>query len=599
MSDNGEDRAKEIDEKEQTEEVDTTEAMEDIRHALLQTNMQICVSGEDETNKSYAEAQSLVELSQGNDTIQEVVLCLFLDSYRGYKCLRVLGEFVGNLEALQRLTIYGRRDERGDNDDDSEITESLYWQAFAGALGRVRHPIELRLGNCWEYIKDFTNFAGAIQGLSTIQTFYSYEDAVEWRFADILISALASLPSLENVTLRSFSYEAEHPPSGEFPGLTNLLMSSSLRSIEFSGIHVTSGLSESLQAAFEGGSFVNNLRFIDCGCRGDENSGWEEDAAQLDTLRALVQALQRNSSVKSLSFVGNDFDGIFCDRVTTALLVNTTLVDLTLRVPPLERGMWLQPLFVAVRINTSLKSLNVNDLYLTDELVCGALRDMLAQNSVLEALTLHSPEYLDETSVVSWRRTLPFIRDSATLKSLTISFNEFALDSHVATVCFDTVAMLEGNTTLECLDIKSGGISPDAYISALGSLQPSSALKTIRLSPVLTSITLGVEEMNQLVLLVKTSYSLAVLDEGVSAHDKTGELDNLLRLNQAGRHYLIEDAASIAKGVEVLISVSDDLGCLFYHLLENPTLCDIEHQYSTKSGTSNLTTHHSNKRQCF
>jgi hypothetical protein len=56
-----------------------------------------------------------------------------------------------------------------------------------------------------------------------------------------------------------------------------------------------------------------------------------------------------------------------------------------------------------------------------------------------------------------------------------------------------------------------------------------------------------------------------------------------LRLNQAGRRYLIEDAASIAKGVEVLIGVSDDLGCLFYHLLENPPLCDIEHQYITQS----------------
>lgn len=39
-----------------------------------------------------------------------------------------------------------------------------------------------------------------------------------------------------------------------------------------------------------------------------------------------------------------------------------------------------------------------------------------------------------------------------------------------------------------------------------------------------------------------------------------------------GRSYLIKDAASIAKGVEILIGVSDDVGCLFYHLLDNPTL---------------------------
>jgi hypothetical protein len=81
------------------------------------------------------------------------------------------------------------------------------------------------------------------------------------------------------------------------------------------------------------------------------------------------------------------------------------------------------------------------------------------------------------------------------------------------------------------------------------------------------------------VSLVKKNYSLALLDEGVSAHDKTEELGSILRVNQAGRRYLIDDARSIAKGVEVLIDVRDDLDCFFYHLLENPMLCDIEHQY--------------------
>jgi hypothetical protein len=252
-------------------------------------------------------------------------------------------------------------------------------------------------------------------------------------------------------------------------------------------------------------------------------------------------------------------------------------VELTLCTEATEEGgRWLQPFFVAMRINTSLKRLDVNGFHLTDELVCGALRDMLANNFVLESLTLHcpeSPESLDDTSVVSWRKTLPFIRNNESLKSLTISFNGDASNPPLSTVCFDTVTMLEGNTTLECLDIKSGGISPDAYISALASLQPSSALKTLRLCPGVGSM--GEEEMNQVVSLVKKNCSLAVLDDRVSTRDKTGELGTLLKLNQAGRRYLNEDPASIARGVEVLIGVRDDLTCLFYHLLENPTLCDI------------------------
>jgi hypothetical protein len=313
----------------------------------------------------------------------------------------------------------------------------------------------------------------------------------------------------------------------------------------------------------------------------------EADNQISSTLLALVQTLQRNSSVKTLSLVGNDFRGLFCDGISTTLLVNTTLVELTLLVKGTGQeggGRWLQSLFIAMRINKSLKSLAVDTFDLTDELVCGALRDMLAQNSVLESLTLHSPEDLDDTSVVSWRKTLPFIRDNATLKYLKISFNWRPLVPHVATICFDTVTMLEGNTTLESLEIKSGGITSDAYIAALNSLQHNLTLTTLRLSPDLASM--GEEEMSQVISLVKKNYSLAVLDEGLSAYeDKTEKVGTLLRLNQAGRRYLIKDAASIAKGVEVLIGVIDDLSCLFYHLSENPTLCDIEHQHNTKSGT--------------
>jgi hypothetical protein len=310
--------------------------------------------------------------------------------------------------------------------------------------------------------------------------------------------------------------------------------------------------------------------------------------------------------LKTLSLLWNDFDELFCSLIASILLVNTTLVDLILHPDVTEQGgRWLQNLFVAMRINTSLKKLSINGFIVTDEVVCGALRDMLVTNSALEyspknpdetgdwIAHAHAHDRLDEAILVSWRKTLPFIRDNATLKSLTISFDRDEFESHAATLCFDTVGMLKGNTTLEYLHIKSNGISPDVYISALESLQPSSTLKTLRLSPIIDSM--GEEEMNQVVSLVKKNYALATLDEGLSALDKTGELGTLLRLNQAGRRYLIEDAASIAKGVEVLIGVSDDLGCLFYHLLENPTLCDIEHQYDAKAGTGNI--RHLTKRQ--
>jgi hypothetical protein len=366
------------------------------------------------------------------------------------------------------------------------------------------------------------------------------------------------------------------------------MKSPSLRSLAFSGIQFAFSVSRAMLAAFHEGLFITSLRFTNC----TRGYGVREGEG-VTIMHRMVQAWQRNLCMKTLSVVGNDMIGMAREGITTVLLVNKTLENLTMRIEGTkEAGRWLEPMFVALQINSSLKFLDVDTLHLTDELVCVALRDALAKNSILESLALHSPESVDDAIVVSWRKTLPFIRDNATLKSLTISFNGDKLGPHAATLCFDTVTMLEGNTTLDCLDIKSGGISPAAYLAALGNLQPSSTLKILRLSPVLASM--GEEEMNHVVSLVKKNYSLVALDEGVSAHDKTGEVGTVLRLNQVGRQYLIKNAASsIAKGVEVLIGVSDDLGCLFYHLLENPTLCDIEHQYTTEPETGA----HPNKRQ--
>jgi hypothetical protein len=111
--------------------------------------------------------------------------------------------------------------------------------------------------------------------------------------------------------------------------------------------------------------------------------------------------------------------------------------------------------------------------------------------------------------------------------------------------------MLEDNTSLECLDIRSRrGLSLNNYFSALESLQTNTTLKTLRLYPNLASF--GDAEMKRLISLAKKNYGLESLDEGLSAQDKTGELGTLLRLN--------------------------DIGCLFYHLLESPLLCGIEHR---------------------
>jgi hypothetical protein len=53
-----------------------------------------------------------------------------------------------------------------------------------------------------------------------------------------------------------------------------------------------------------------------------------------------------------------------------------------------------------------------------------------------------------------------------------------------------------------------------------------------------------------------------------------GDVGAILRLNAAGRRYLVQDGFSISKGIEVLSAVSNEINYVFLHLLENPRLCD-------------------------
>jgi hypothetical protein len=76
----------------------------------------------------------------------------------------------------------------------------------------------------------------------------------------------------------------------------------------------------------------------------------------------------------------------------------------------------------------------------------------------------------------------------------------------------------------------------------------------------------------QMAVLLKKNYALERLPDIKQRGDST--VGAILQLNVAGRRYLVQDGSSILKGVEVLSAVSDEMNCVFLHLLENPRLCD-------------------------
>jgi hypothetical protein len=86
----------------------------------------------------------------------------------------------------------------------------------------------------------------------------------------------------------------------------------------------------------------------------------------------------------------------------------------------------------------------------------------------------------------------------------------------------------------------------------------------------MSPLRLNDNEDKQIASLIKKNYGLKLLPDIY----QEGDVGTILRLNGAGRRYLIQDGSSISKGVEVLSRVNDDINCVFLHLLENPRLCD-------------------------
>jgi hypothetical protein len=272
-----------------------------IRQALLKATLEIGEKAD--ANGIFANAHSFVKImSQGNITVRQVILYLYDDYLLDYEtCQVVLGGGLCNLKALQVLTIRSEDrfraeggydgDEEGSmrplywqpvlttrledgirtegdydcNKGEEDVMGPLYWQAFANALCRVRQKIDLRLdgGSSW-FENKVNRFTHAIQGIRTIWSFNSGH-VIYWDDIHELLSALASLPSLEIVTIGHYPFQGDADDAFESPeSLTKLLKLPSLRSIEFSCFRFTADLCQALLAAFNEGSFVTDLWLTDC-----------------------------------------------------------------------------------------------------------------------------------------------------------------------------------------------------------------------------------------------------------------------------------------------------------------------------------------------
>jgi hypothetical protein len=370
-------------------------------------------------------------------------------------------------------------------------------------------------------------------------------------------------------SLREHHYELAHLEPFAKVALTELLRVPSLRFFLFYGFTFTNALCHATASALEEGSSIVDIKFdnhcvFPCGGRA-----------------IIANALKQNASVTNVKFL-DDCDEPLCSTLAAVLLSNATLQNLVVHNATWNSGRWFSSIFLSLGMNTSLKSLTVKICDKFGDELCTAITSGLAKNTALEKLSLYDIVKSNDDGAVSARNALSFLRTNSTLKSLTVSFvrafNESEEHSYVSAFRMEAVKMMEENSSLESFIVTTGyNIKFEELLALVSALKRNTTLKHLGFQSTIEKFSCHLwsteDEVNQLASILIKNYGLERLVPDVCCEDDE-IIEAILRLNGAGRRYLIKDGSSIPKGVDVLSAVSDDIDCVFLHLLENPGLCN-------------------------
>jgi hypothetical protein len=257
---------------------------------------------------------------------------------------------------------------------------------------------------------------------------------------------------------------------------------------------------------------------------------------------AAAMALRQGASITSLYLYQCSFSEGGSEQIASALKENATLI--TFEITPFRNSI--------------------------HQAFYDAMAASLLSNSTLQELSIRYPGATDPTSVCVSSLLLA-LGMNKTLRKLHVSGLSSMAESLIP-------ALHEGlgkNSTLEILELihVAHATQPSFHIAAVEALQLNKTLKTLRLCYGTQKLT--DDEVKHLTSVVKRNYELESLIDIDSMDDRTGDLRSILRLNEAGRRYLLDGHGSVvSKGVGVLSTVCDDLNSVFLHLLENPSLCN-------------------------
>jgi hypothetical protein len=526
---------------------------------------------DDETG-IFDQPDAFVNLSRGNETIQEVALVPYTD--RGedaagtdrYAVWEKIAEGIGNLQMLSRISI-----------KESHSPPAPDWEILACILRRLQRGIVLDVE--WgelQYPEALPGLARVIRG-QTMITGFSTGEGVPYQCLDTVCSTLLTLPALRNVSFNSID-EQDTEEGQSFESVIQLLRLPTLRQVEFLVFTFTNILSKAVAKALNERSEITDLTFGYCSF--PEGGG-----------TAIASALTTNTTLKRLKFEASIRvdEKVFYDVLAAVLLSNSTLEALAFSIPG-GKCSWLSPLFFALQVNAGLKKLRIsysssdldndNDTTLNgvreasriciDERLSTAMRLGLNGNSTLELLDLTNINSSENDSSW-WRMAFSSLHTNTALKALHMHFEPNMTESQVLAIRVGVLCDLRQNKSLETLSMTSELATFEDYLICVRAIHPNNTLKSLRLLPLHgADACVDQDETKDLITALKKNYGL---EEIPGLQHGPGDISSILQLNAAGRRYLVQDGSSISKGVDVLSRVSNDTNSVFLHLLENPRLC--------------------------
>lgn len=307
--------------------------------------------------------------------------------------------------------------------------------------------------------------------------------------------------------------------------------------------------------------------------------GSQED---MDTLADAIQSHDRLRDIRIGGFhltnnpnnppvnqdmnLNNNNNNIRLDRVVEALAQAPGLEVVSLQLSSAQQSV---P-FGTAAIEKLMQSKSITDLYLSrlglgqDHL--SVIAQCLPSNKTLRVLDLFGNN-IENQHVIAMANALKE-NNSVEILVLPCPANDLSVES-----CAAISEALKVNNKLSTLNLPRSNLSDEGIFHIAAGLTVNKTLKKVEVG---VSKNVGDSGVQALMDMLESNYELERLV--VSSADQTikEKTEYYMRLNEVGRGKLLrrDGKATREQWVEMLISVVNDLDCLFYFITSNPTLCN-------------------------